>query len=78
MDQREIDHLSGKHVVVKRWYADQSNPGMANVTTSQPSDDELALWEDAAFTNGGPLVKIEIVWDETEAARLAALATEKT
>ena len=29
-----------------------------------------ALWEDAAFTNGGPLVKIELVWAPNEAAKL--------
>lgn len=72
MDQREIDHLNGKNVVVKHWYADRDNPGVASVTTGLPSDDELSLWADAAFTNGGPLVKIELIWSPQEADALKA------
>lgn len=73
MQQAEIDHLGGAGVVVKTWYADPDNPGKANVTTSLPSEEELELWQDAAFTNGGPLVKIELVWAPKEAADLEAL-----
>ena len=72
MDQREIDHLEGKHVVVKRTYVNEANDGTATVTTSLPNDEELELWVDAAFTNGGPLVKIELVWSPKEAEALNA------
>jgi hypothetical protein len=72
MSQAEQDHLAGAGVVVKTWYADPANPGKANVTTSLPTEEELDLWQDAAFTNGGPLVKIELVWAPDEAAKLEA------
>lgn len=70
ISQQEIDHLSGRGVVVKTYYADPSQPGVANVSTHLPDGDELSVWEDAAFTNGGPLVKIEIVWSPSEAQAL--------
>lgn len=73
MKQEELDHLEGKGVVVKAYYADPDKPGVANVSTSLPSEDELAIWEDAAFTNGGPLVKIEMVWSPSEAEKLKAM-----
>lgn len=70
ISQKKLDHLNGTGVVVKRWYVDQDNPGMANVSTSLLNEDERELWLDAAFTNGGPLVKIELVWAPQEADRL--------
>lgn len=73
MSKAEEDHLSGAGVVVKTWYADPANLGKANVSTSLPGDEELELWADAAFTNGGPLVKIELIWAPKEAAELQGL-----
>lgn len=77
ISQAELDHLAGEGVVVKTWYADPENKGQAKVYTSLPSDEELELWEDAAFTNGGPLVKIELVWAPDEAKKLAANSVEE-
>jgi hypothetical protein len=71
---QELNHLAGKGVVVRHWYAGPDNNGKANVSTSLPSDDELALWADAAFTNGGPLVKVELVWSPDEAAKMVMAA----
>lgn len=70
ISKAEEDHLAGTGVVVKTWYADPDNPGQATVFTSLPSDEELDLWADAAFTNGGPLVKVELIWAPTEAENL--------
>jgi hypothetical protein len=67
-----LDHLEGKSVIVKTWFADPENRGQARVYTSLPNEEQLAAWSEAAFTNGGPLVKIELIWDPKEAAALAA------
>lgn len=77
ISQAEIDHLAGEGVVVRTWYADPENKGQAKVYTSLPSGEELDLWEEAAFTNGGPLVKIELVWAPEEAKKLAAKSGEE-
>jgi hypothetical protein len=77
ISQAEIDHLAGEGVIVKTWYADPENKGQATVYTTLPSEEELELWEDAAFTNGGPLVKIELVWAPEEARKLATNSDEE-
>ena len=59
-------------MVVRTYYANPDQPGTAAVYTSLPSDEDLGIWADAAFTNGGPLVKIELVWEPAEAAKLKA------
>lgn len=68
--QAEFAHLEGDGVVVRTYYANREQPGTRTVFTRPPSDEECAVWADAAFTNGGPLVKIELVWDPAEAAKL--------
>lgn len=70
--QKDFAHLEGDGVVVRTYYANRDQPGTATVCTGLPSDDELGVWADAAFTNGGPLVKIELVWDPAEAEKLKA------
>jgi hypothetical protein len=70
--QAELNHLGGEGVVVKTYYADPEKPGVANVYTSLPGVYERELWQETAFTNGGPLVKIEIIWSPKEAAELTA------
>ena len=71
-DAREAEdrHLRGDGIVARHWYADPDNKGQANVYTKLPSDEDLAIWSEAAFTNGGPLVKIELVWAPDEVAAL--------
>jgi hypothetical protein len=76
ISEKELAHLAGEGVVMKFWYADPEKPGMANVTTTPLSGEARELWEDAAFTNGGPLVKIELIWSPKEAEELAKLDAE--
>lgn len=71
IDEKLVAHMAGDGVVAKYWYADTDNPGFANVTTKLPSDEDLEAWQDAAFTNGGPLVKIELIWSPAEAKSLS-------
>lgn len=75
MHEKELAHLSGEGVIVKTWYANCDTPNTANVYTSLPDDAELSLWEDSAFTTGGQLVKIELIWDLAEAENLKAAKT---
>ncbi len=70
IDEKQLDHMAGNGVVVKYWYADPDNKGVANVHTSLPDDVQSEAWQDAAFTNGGPLVKLEMIWDPKEAKSL--------
>jgi hypothetical protein len=55
--QREVALLEGGGVIVRTYYANPEQPGIATVCT---------------FTNGGPLRKIELVWSPEEAAKLKA------
>ena len=74
ISEAELNHLYGQGIVVKTWYSDPETKGQAKVFTSLPSEEELGLWHDAAFTNGGPLVKIELVWSPEEAKALTNAA----
>jgi len=71
ISENELKHLGGEGIVAKRWYADADNEGQAKVYTSLPNDEELEAWQEAAFTNGGPLVKIELIWSPREAGELS-------
>lgn len=73
MSTDEIKHLSGEGVVVRHWYA--TADGHADVHTSLPDEAERDLWQDAAFTNGPALVKIEIVWAPGEVRKLSEQAS---
>ncbi|MEO1206417.1 MAG: hypothetical protein AAFV45_08790 [Pseudomonadota bacterium] len=65
----QLNHLAGEGVVVRRWYANDDRKTCAVVTTL-PSSEEAEAWQCAAFTNGGPLVKLEIEWNPKEAEKL--------
>lgn len=68
--EKELDHMGGNGVVAKHWFAKPGEPGKAYVFTSLPNEEELDAWQEAAFTNGGPLVKIELIWAPDEARSL--------
>lgn len=77
MNQETEDHLSGKHVVVTHVYAD----GNASSSLLDEEDEEsiaVELWQDAAFTNGPPLVEIRLQWSKAEADKLRAIFEART
>lgn len=70
ISEKTKDHLAGTHVVVKSTYLNESRDGTATVCLSIPTDAEYEAWQDAAFTNGGALVKVELIWSPEERANL--------
>lgn len=78
MNEEITNHLGGVGVIVRTYYADPDNKGKANVYTSLPDELELELWQEAAFTNGGPLVRIELLWAPEEAKQLVGDAASES
>ena len=70
--QRVLDHTYGKHVVVEYRYADGS--GVVGLLKDERAEAEA--WQDAAFTNGPPLVEIRIRWDQKIADEIRKTESE--
>jgi hypothetical protein len=69
MDERESDHLNGKHVVVEYVYG--NGKGTRFLLESLDVESEVReLWREIAFTNGPPLGEIRLRWDPKMADEL--------
>ncbi len=69
----ELDHLGGHGVVVEYVYADGKGTRQAMDVDSPENE----AWQDAAFTNGPPLIEIRIRFDPKACEELLEAASKE-
>ncbi len=67
LSKGELDHMAGEGCIVTYQYGNEATTGILDAGSL-----ENEVWQEAAFTNGPPLVKITIEFAPEKAKELVA------